>query len=193
MQGIQCISKDYINLHETFVKGAFRNVFSGEWASTQVAMKQVCIDRMNVVKYIISEELMILAHAQHQNIVQFMAYAIEEDDLYIITEFINGNNLQDRLFKKKIRSKHYLRIKNKNLISLQCCMAIAYLHHIDPMIIHQDIKPANVLIYEAHFVVKLCDMGVARLQPQHGISVTQKSGSLSIAGTTLYQAPECIL
>lgn len=58
------------------------------------------------------------------------------------------------------------------------------MHTRDPIVIHQDIKPANVMVTRDYFVY-VCDLGVAKLQ-LHTIKTSKGPG----AGTVAYKAPE---
>jgi serine/threonine protein kinase len=71
----------------------------------------------------------------------------------------------------------------------QIAAGIAYLHNEDPVIIHGDIKPQNVLVAEGNLTVGLTDFGLARTKAQLGMS-TSAGGGLKGVGTLPYMAPE---
>ena len=84
-------------------------------------------------------------------------------------------------------------------------MALAYMHGRNPVIIHQDIKPANIMVKQNHCMraykvkrivtqvkssdlhVFVCDLGVAKIQNKLAINKTSKGPG---AGTVAYKAPE---
>ena len=68
-------------------------------------------------------------------------------------------------------------------IACQLASALAYLHRQN--IIHRDVKPANVLLFNGGSV-KLCDFGLAKHLPQDGFE------RHSHRGTLVYAAPEII-
>eukprot|EP00731_Ephydatia_muelleri_P012837 Em0007g147a len=72
-------------------------------------------------------------------------------------------------------------------ICIQIAKALAYLHGRDPVIIHQDIKPANIMITSSDLHVFVCDIGVAKLQSKLAIHKTSRGPG---AGTVAYKAPE---
>merc|ERR1712196_425550 len=64
---------------------------------------------------------------------------------------------------------------------------IAYLHATRPQVVHQDIKPANVLICEKTKLAKLTDFGLAREKASHAYL-----SQWQIGGTKKYLAPEVV-
>ena len=75
------------------------------------------------------------------------------------------------------------------MIAKQICQAIAYLHALQPPIVHQDIKPSHILIDSMTYIVKLCDLGISRVKSLNNATVT----SQGLPGTVMYMAPEMIL
>ncbi|XP_072283840.1 ankyrin repeat and protein kinase domain-containing protein 1-like isoform X2 [Pyxicephalus adspersus] len=65
----------------------------------------------------------------------------------------------------------------------QVALAMNFLHSLDPAIIHQDLKPQNVLLRK-DLDVQLTDFGLAR---------KETSVSTSIAGTVSYMPPEALV
>jgi serine/threonine protein kinase len=54
----------------------------------------------------------------------------------------------------------------------QCVQGVAYLHALRPMVLHQDIKPANIMIDKQNLMAKLCDMGIARVRSLTAATMT---------------------
>ena len=75
-------------------------------------------------------------------------------------------------------------------IALQAASGLAKAHSLG--IVHRDIKPANLFLSRddsGQLTVKLCDFGIAKLNPELLIQTTlTRSGSL--LGTPLYMSPE---
>ena len=74
----------------------------------------------------------------------------------------------------------------KNDIAKQLCQALAYLHAMN--IIHQDMKPANVLVYDIK--IELCDFGFSRVK---SLNDATKTHCHELPGTVMFMSPEMIL
>ena len=81
--------------------------------------------------------------------------------------------------------------EKKMFVVKKCFQAVAYLHQMQPAIIHGDIKPANVLITYDSFLTKLCDLGISRVKGVTTITSTINDGCPS--DTPAYIAPESLI
>ena len=131
---------------------------------------------------------------RHPNIVQIMAISIEKNQLYIISELVDGPNLEELIFfETDDQPKITITPERKESIGKKLCsllvLAVAYLHVLKPPVIHRDIKPANVLISLQSSVAKLCNMGISKLKEIQ----TMTKPTSGIPGTPSYMAPECLL
>ena len=125
---------------------------------------------------------------RHPNIVQIMGISLLKNSVYIISEFIDGKNLEDLVFGEDDES-FLIKDCNKMNISRQLLQAVAYMHNLKPQVVHRDIKPANILVARETRVAKLCDMGLSKLKSNQSLSQT----TYAIPGTPKYMAPECLL
>lgn len=101
-------------------------------------------------------------------------YDVEEDEeaLYIVEEYIEGETLKEVLFRQKCVPTTFILF-----YSIQLCEIIEYLH--GQGILYLDIKPENLMIHTDH--LSLIDFGGATWQKEHqGVSF----------GTSGYAAPE---
>ncbi|KAH3828239.1 probable serine/threonine-protein kinase drkD [Dreissena polymorpha] len=178
-----------INLGKEIGRGGFGIVYEGSWIGTNVAIKEIKIKRMKIAKPIVDQELCVHSQLRHPNIVMLMAFAIESDRLYLVSELINGITLDSCLFGIDGSS---MSMSLKLNVCLKISQAVAYLHAQNPMIIHRDIKPENVLVANEFHVVKLCDMGLSKLKTTNTI-MTTLAGICLQPGTPAYQAPEILL
>jgi len=101
------------------------------------------------------------------------------DDLYIVTEFVNGGNLRSKLDDKS----QELDWKLRACLLKDFSLAMNYLHA--KGIIHRDLKSHNLLVTQ-EWRLKVCDFGLARPAPE---GEEQKSG-MTIVGTNEWMAPE---
>jgi eukaryotic-like serine/threonine-protein kinase len=111
----------------------------------------------------------------HPNIVQTLYVGRYESTPYIVFEFVDGLSLGSMLKNGPLPQTHCLWILRQ--------LAQALRHLRQKKIVHQDIKPENILI-DGSGNAKLTDLGFAKV-PQGKISWTGIA-----AGTALYISPE---
>ena len=190
-QMVPKIDINAITIGEEIGRGAFAFgiVRKANWNGTNVAVKEIAIKRMKVMKTLIDRELCLHSKLRHPNIVLLMAHAMEGNRLHLITELIDRDSLDDVLFSGNYLS---MELPVKLSVCKKICQAVAYLHSNIPAIIHRDIKPENLLIGDTCNTVKLCDMGLSKLKTMNTIMTTMAGGSLQ-PGTPPYQAPEVLV
>jgi serine/threonine protein kinase len=122
------------------------------------------------------------AHASaalnHPNIVRGFEVAHENDQHFMVMEFVDGASLQAVVKKSGplaiMRAAHYVR---------QAAEGLAHAHVAG--LVHRDIKPANLLV-DRDGTVKILDMGLSRFYTSEDDSVLTKD----VLGTLDYLAPE---
>lgn len=77
------------------------------------------------------------------------------DTLYIVMEYLPDGDM-----KNLIKSDRYLKIENVQQIVYHILLALKYLH--STSVIHRDLKPGNILMFNGPTQVKICDFGLAR-------------------------------
>ena len=178
------------NASDMIGKGACGIVYKGTYYNGDVAIKEIKVKKNRRVKnHLLNEicrEVSTNATVRHSNIVQLLAYAFGKNSVYLVSEFINGHNLEDILFDADCVFE--LPYEKKFSVAKNIAAALSFMH--PQNIIHQDIKPANVLVERSSYVAKVCDFGLCRIRQAHAISF---SAALGIVGTPSYMAPECLL
>ena len=103
---------------------------------------------------------------RHPNIVNLMGVCYEVSQLLLVTNYIDGSNLHQIIFYNSCDvsetdmscmspNKHvYFQLDTPKRINIciQIAKALAYMHGRDPVIIHQDIKPANIMVKHHVFI-----------------------------------------
>ncbi len=123
-------------------------------------------------------EASLLATLNHQAIPKIYDYFVEGGRVYLILEFIEGQNLEDILEMSvgPLEEDQVIRL------SLQICDVLSYLHNHKPEpIIFRDMKPSNIMITPENRIV-LIDFGIARI-----FEADQKG---TMIGTEGYSPPE---
>jgi serine/threonine-protein kinase len=121
----------------------------------QAALKLVRsgLDQADVVARLQSER-QILAGLEHPNIARLLDGGGERGEPFLAMEYVQGSDLGGYC------DAHALDIPARLRLFLTVCEAVAYAHA--RLVVHCDLKPANVLVSAAG-EVKLLDFGIARL------------------------------
>jgi serine/threonine protein kinase len=124
-----------------------------------------------------------LEKLDHPNIPRVREYFQWHDRLYLVMDFIFGENLELKLIRNRQRPLPELDV----LRWIQpICNALAYLHAQNPPIIHRDVKPANIIV-APNGRPALVDLGIAK-ELNGGDSRT--ATFIRKAGTEGYAPPE---
>lgn len=130
------------------------------------------------------QEFKIGTELYHENIVKYKYFmrlydpARKKHETHLIIEYCDGGNLGS--FIKRSRK---LTIEQIQRIGGQLISGINHLHK--KKIIHQDIKPGNVMLTGDHKQIKIIDMGVS-----HTLDRTFQVTESAQQGTLRYMAPE---
>jgi serine/threonine-protein kinase len=113
-------------------------------------------------------------------------YALEEigDDLFIVSEFVDGRSLRQALSGGPMRLPH--------LVELAAAVADALAFAHTRGVVHRDLKPDNVLLPTCGGV-KVVDFGLARMLDSGGssaVTAAHLTRSGMLLGTPAYMAPE---
>jgi len=105
-------------------------------------------------------ERQFLAHLQHANIARLLDGGTSADGHpYLVMEYIQGETIDKHCNSNQLSIEAILRLMG------QVCKAVHYAHQ--NLLIHCDLKPANILV-TATDEPKLLDFGIATLlQPSH--------------------------
>ncbi|KAK2960350.1 putative G2-specific protein kinase nimA [Blattamonas nauphoetae] len=124
------------------------------------AMKEINIKAMNQrEREDAMNEIRILASIVHPNVIRYREAFIENDKLYIITEYADESDLLAKI-KVARSSRRFFTEDVIWIYVIQICRALGFLHEMN--VLHRDIKTANVFLCTGR-VVKLGDLGVAKL------------------------------
>ncbi|WLT31451.1 serine/threonine-protein kinase [Geothrix sp. PMB-07] len=115
---------------------------------------------------------------QHPNVVTVFEFGTDGDLLYLVMEYVPGEDLATLLQRGELRPSELLEIL------AQVCEGLAQAHKHG--IIHRDIKPTNVMVQkeDGELHAKVMDFGVAKLNDGE---LTQTG---HVVGTLAYMAPE---
>lgn len=117
------------------------------------------------------------AALSHKNIVEIYDVGDENDDYYIVMEYVPGQTLKELIYKRG--ALHYVEAVD---VMKQVVSATAKAHSMG--IVHRDLKPQNIMVTDSG-VVKIGDFGIASIQ-----SLSQVTQTDTIMGSLHYLAPE---
>src|SRR5579863_2428913 len=128
------------------------------------------------------KEALALARLNHPNIGTVFDFDTQNDIDFLVMEYIPGETLGERLSKGPLPEKEWI------AISLQIAAALEEAH--EHGIVHQDLKPGNIMVTPKG-QVKVLDFGLARLlETDSGAEVTATLTQTDGAGTLPYMSPE---
>lgn len=116
------------------------------------------------------------ARCAHPNIVAVYDFALHEEQPYLAMEFVSGRSLRQLLDDAPVMD-----VPDAIAIMLQVLDALGSAH--DQGVIHQDIKPGNIMLTTEQRV-KVGDFGISRLMN------TETTTIFSTIGTPSYMSPE---
>jgi eukaryotic-like serine/threonine-protein kinase len=127
----------------------------------------------------LDHEARVVSAVSHPNIVMLLDYGTHDDLQYIVTEYVDGQSLRQRLTQGPLPVREALDIA----IAIGNALTAAH----EAWIVHRDIKPENVML-RADGGVKVLDFGVATidtdpLEPQDPLR-------REVVGTLEYLSPE---
>jgi serine/threonine protein kinase len=142
----------------------------------------------------------VMHHGKHRGIVQLLRTYLSADTPCLEYEFVNGGDLAALI--QDFHRRKRMRLKTANEILVALAKIVAFAHRATPPIVHQDLKPANVLIRrlpDGKLALRVTDFGIggiaaAQAQIDTKQSVSSRQGLLPEvvrgAYTPLYASPQ---
>ena len=154
------------------------------------AMKEINSSRYKTEKQrqVVMKEIKLLENLHHPHVITYFNSFRENNNFYIIIEYINGGSLEDLLIDN-IKQKKILSEKLVWDLLVQALSGLLYLHE-QRKIIHRDIKPDNLLLdSEGH--LKISDFGVSAIKSEDVDEMLKCHGT--VAGPIQFMSPEMAL
>jgi serine/threonine-protein kinase len=121
------------------------------------------------------------AQLSHPNIVPIYTVDEQEQLVFFVMAYINGDNLAKRLHERGV-----LTTDETRRVLREVADALAYAH--DRGVVHRDIKPDNILLDASSGRPMVTDFGIARAMDSQGDSRLTATGMA--IGTPAYMSPE---
>ncbi|KAG0457976.1 hypothetical protein HPP92_023133 [Vanilla planifolia] len=147
--------------------GGFGTVYKGKLRDGRaVAVKRLYKSNMKRTEQF-ANEISILSRLRHQNLVPlYGCTSPTSPELLLVFELMPNGTVADHLHGSRA-AEGCLTWPIRLSIAVDAASALAYLHSVDPPIIHRDVKTGNLLV-DAEFHVKVADFGLSRLFPRDG-------------------------
>ena len=149
-----------------------------------VALKVIRKERLDNPEAVrrFQREIQAAAQLSHENVV--MAYdADQQGDIHFFAmELVEGINLA-----KKVREGGGLSLQDACNYIRQSALGLQ--HALERGMVHRDVKPSN-LILSKNGIIKVLDMGLARIQDAEGEAETRLTQEGLVIGTPDFIAPE---
>jgi len=143
-----------------------------------IVPKAELLDKENLIA--LQREIVNMQKLDHPNIVKFLEFFDDTENIYIIMEHISGGELFDKIVERG----SYNEVDAANIVS-QILSAVAYMH--SNGVAHRDLKPENLLLCdEEGTIIKVTDFGMSK---------NFKGGNIlqTTVGTRDYVAPEILM
>ena len=173
--------EDYLLL-STIGRGTFSKVKLGLHLPTKQKVAIKILDQEKIVDDTdierIKREIRILSLLHHKNIVHLYETLTNNNNIYIIMEYIEGKDLFQYIYSLQRLTEYKSSQLFRQLIS-----CLEYIHKLG--IVHRDIKPENILLDKAKKNLKLVDFGLGNIYKKNELVKTA-------CGSPCYAAPEML-
>jgi len=164
-------------------EGAFAVVRKGQHKETNKVYAIKIVNRSSLGKAMevaLEDEIFILKELEHENVMGLHEVFVSINYYYLVTEYLDGGELFDRIVGKDSYTETEARRVCKILFT-----ALVYIH--SKKIAHRDLKPENLLLQykESDSELKIADFGFSKLSPTEDTLST-------VCGTPGYVAPEIL-
>ncbi|GJW34707.1 protein kinase, ATP binding site-containing protein [Tanacetum coccineum] len=146
--------------------GGFGVVYQGRRLSDRWQNHEAAIKRLDKTghqgKREFLNELRLISRFHHQNIISFIGYCDEGDEMILVYEYASNGSLDHHLQDRNKR--HQLTWAHRLKICLGAARGLDYLHSglgEDSRVIHRDVKSSNILLDE-NMEAKICDFGLSK-------------------------------
>jgi serine/threonine protein kinase len=165
-------------------EGGMGKVYEAEerLSKRRVALKvmRTELSRSEEARRLFLNEMTILAHLDHPNVVRCLACQEVDEQLVMVLEFLEGATLRDML-----ASRGRLPWEEAVTIATKIAAGLSAAHAQEPAIVHRDLKPENVIVMPDGRV-KVTDFGIAKVLQALSRTTTHSVGTLQ------YMSPEQI-
>ena len=122
-------------------------------------------------------ELKTISRLHHRNLVALLGYCVEDDDLFLVYEFMGKGSLSQHLHPKELGDAEGMVLdwQARLRCAVEMAQGLEYLHsHANPSLVHRDIKSGNIL-FDDDMNAKIADFGLSKaVALDHEATVTTR-------------------
>lgn len=124
-------------------------------------------------------ELKTISRLHHRNLVALLGYCVEDDELFLVYEFMGKGSLSQHLHPKTLEDVAadgtVLDWNARMRCAVEVAQGLEYLHsHASPSLVHRDIKSGNIL-FDDEMNAKIADFGLSKaVVEDHEVTVTTR-------------------
>lgn len=172
------IDKAELQRFEMVGKGAFGEVYRGEWRHVAVAVKDM--KNIDALSDLLREAEELKSLQPHRNVIEFYGVVTNGDNFSIVTAFAANGALSNLLYGK---GKIKLEPGQLQNIALGAAAGVRHLHAEN--VIHRDLAARNILV-DDHMTAKIADFGMSRTAGDDG----EDNTTMTAVGPVRWMAPE---
>jgi hypothetical protein len=172
------IDKSELQRFEMVGKGAFGEVYRGEWRHVAVAVKDM--KNIEALSDLLREAEELKSLQPHRNVIEFYGVVTDGDSFSIVTAFCANGALSNLLYGK---GKIKLEPAQLQSIALGSAAGVRHLHAEN--VIHRDLAARNILIDDM-MTPKIADFGMSRAAGDDG----EDNTTMTAVGPVRWMAPE---
>jgi serine/threonine-protein kinase len=128
-------------------------------------------------------EIQAIARLSHPNVIHAYDAEVARGRPFIAMEYAEGTDL-----KRLVQQAGPLTVAQAREYIRQAALGLQHAH--EHGLVHRDVKPSNLLVTVEKGLVKLLDLGLARLQAGGGESLAYLTQAGAVLGTLDYLSPE---
>ena len=184
---INMIDLSCLELGSFLGQGATSVVHKAKFSGKSCAAKIFSTEQIDNTR--IFQEIRTLSQLEaHPNVVEFFGTSMSKaEQPIIVVELVEGRDLERHLSFQK--PGFDLGKQTIHRWSLDILSALDFLHDRDPVIIHCDVKPANLILTPCLTCLKLTDFGIAKSVARNRRLVEAHAAN---EGSPRYRAPEVL-
>jgi eukaryotic-like serine/threonine-protein kinase len=122
-------------------------------------------------------EVEVAGQLKHPQLAAVHSIEKDEDSLFIVAAFVDGDNLRDYALKRQLQYHE--------IVDICAGIGEALQHAHDAGVVHRDLKPANIIV-DPNGLPHIIDFGLAKiLDAEHDLTMNGE-----LLGTPAYMSPE---